>query len=158
MPDNRLEYIIWKSLIYYRSMWLITFCRLKLSVIQRKKIKEIIADISYSCGATTDDLLLPETLAGMHGYLYIRTHDCSDPIEKFTFLRTRMIHCVYTVVAQTLIILLFPMKTVFMICVWDCFYDMWWRLFLLKTGWRLFSSLLCWLFYNGHRILKQTSK
>ena len=117
-----MEYIIWKSLIYYRSMWLITFCRLKLSVIQRKKIKEIIADISYSCGATTDDLLLPETLAGMHGYLYIRTHDCSDPIEKNYFSANKddplCIHCGSTNLDNLTI----PDE--------DCFYDMCLRLFL----------------------------
>ena len=56
--------------------WCLLFSKRKLSVIQRKKIEELIVDISYSCGATTDDLVLPETWA----CVAIRTHDCGDPI------------------------------------------------------------------------------
>ena len=54
------------------------FSKCKLSVKQRKQLEEIIADISYSCGATTEDLVLPDTLC-------VRTHDCSDHIEKIYY-------------------------------------------------------------------------
>ena len=73
--------------------WRLLFSKRKLSVIQRKKFEELIADISYSCGATTNDLVLPETLA----CVAIRTHDCGDPIEKIYFSAYKddplCIHC-----------------------------------------------------------------
>ena len=61
--------------------WRLLFLKCKLSVKQRKQLVEIIADISYSCGATTEDLVLPETLTSV----YVRTHDCSDHIEKIYY-------------------------------------------------------------------------
>ena len=73
--------------------WRLLFSKRKLSVSQRKKLEEIITDVSYSCGATTDDLLLPETLAGVG----VQTHDCGDPIEKIYFSAYKndplCIHC-----------------------------------------------------------------
>jgi len=43
-------------------------------MLQRKHLEEIIADISLTCGATTEDLVLPHTLSSVA----VRLHNCSD--------------------------------------------------------------------------------
>ena len=58
--------------------WRLMFSERKLSQRQRKQIEDIINDISYSCGTTTEDLVLPDELSSV----CVRKHDCSDHIEK----------------------------------------------------------------------------
>ena len=51
---------------YYEcNKWRLLFSKRKLSAKQRQQLEEIIADVSYSCGATTEDLILPEALASV---------------------------------------------------------------------------------------------
>lgn len=61
--------------------WRLLFSKRKLSAKDRTQLEEIINDISYTCGATTDDLVLPDNLKGIG----IRSHNCSDPIEKIFY-------------------------------------------------------------------------
>jgi len=61
--------------------WRLLFSKRKLTARQRNELEGIIADVSYSCGATTDDLILPDTLKSVA----IRSHNCSDPNEKIYY-------------------------------------------------------------------------
>ena len=54
------------------------FSKRKLSSRERAQLEGIIANVSYSCGATIADLILPDTLKGVG----IQGPNCSDPIEK----------------------------------------------------------------------------
>ena len=47
-------------------------------VRERTQLQGIIEDVSYSCGATIEDLILPDALRSVG----IKSHICSDPIEK----------------------------------------------------------------------------
>ena len=58
--------------------WHLLFSKRKLSARERTQLGRIIADVSYSCGATIADLILPDTLKSVG----IPSHNCSDPIEK----------------------------------------------------------------------------
>ena len=73
--------------------WRLLFSKCKLTARQRNELEGIIADVSYSCGATTDDLILPDTLKSVA----IRSHNCSDPIEKIYYSAYKddpiCIHC-----------------------------------------------------------------
>ena len=69
--------------------WRSLFSKRKLSVKQRKQLEEIIADISYSCEATTEDLILPETLTSV----CVCEHMIAVIILKnFITQHTKMIH------------------------------------------------------------------
>lgn len=73
--------------------WRLLFSKLKLTARQWNELEGIIADLSYSCGATTDDLILPNTLKSVA----IQSHNCSDPIEKIYYSAYKddpiCIHC-----------------------------------------------------------------
>ena len=55
--------------------------------------QDVIGDISYSCGATTEEIVLPDTLKSVG----IRSHSCDDPIEKIYYSAYKedpvCIHC-----------------------------------------------------------------
>ena len=61
--------------------WRLLFSKRKLSLRERTQLEQIIADVSYSCGATTEDLLFPDTLKSVG----MRIHNCIDPIEKIYY-------------------------------------------------------------------------
>ena len=42
--------------------WCLLFSKRKLSARERTQLQGTIEDVSYSCGATIDDLILPDTL------------------------------------------------------------------------------------------------
>ena len=73
--------------------WRLLFSKRKLSVKERAQLEEVIAEISYTCGATVDDLVLPDNLKSIG----IRSHSCSDPIEKIYYSAYKddliWIHC-----------------------------------------------------------------
>ena len=57
------------------------FAKRKLTARQQNELEGVIADVSFSCGASTDDLILPVTLKSVA----IQSHNCSDPIEKLCY-------------------------------------------------------------------------
>ena len=70
------------------------YSKCKLTIRERTQLEEIVADVSYTCGATTvDDLILPDTLMCVG----VRSHDCIDPIEKIYYSAYKddpiCIHC-----------------------------------------------------------------
>ena len=56
------------------NMWRLVFSKRKLSV---GTLQSILEDVSYTCGASFDDLSLPESLSGV----VVRDHRCGDVIE-----------------------------------------------------------------------------
>ena len=73
--------------------WRLLFSKRKLSLNERAQLEDIIGDISYSCGATTEEIVLPDTLKSVG----IRSHSCDDPIEKIYYSAYKedpvCIHC-----------------------------------------------------------------
>ena len=69
------------------------FSKRKLNIRECAQLEDIVADISYTCSASIDDLLLPDTLKSVG----LRNHDCSDPIEKVYYSAYKddlmCIHC-----------------------------------------------------------------
>ena len=63
------------------NKWRLIFSKRKLSAKEREQLQDVIQDVSYSCGASIDDLMLPEYLAGIG----IRKHSCSDHVEKLYY-------------------------------------------------------------------------
>ena len=58
--------------------WHLLFSKHKLSVRERSQLQGIIADVSYSCGATIEDLDALKCVG-------IQSHYCSNPIEKIYY-------------------------------------------------------------------------
>ena len=76
------------------NKWRLIFSKRKLSAKKREQLQDVIQDVSYSCGASIDDLILPESLASIG----IKKHSCSDHVEKlyYTFYGSDdpiCIHC-----------------------------------------------------------------
>ncbi len=73
--------------------WRLLFLKRKLSARERTQLQGIVEDVSYSCGATMEELILPDTLTSVG----IRSHICSDPIEKIYYSAYKddliCIHC-----------------------------------------------------------------
>ena len=63
------------------ELWRLLFCRYKITVQERTLLQTILQDVSYSCGATLEDLDLPGRLKGV----CIKAHTCNDPIEKLYY-------------------------------------------------------------------------
>ena len=57
--------------------WRLLFSKRKLSARERTQLQGTIEDVSYSCGATIDDFILPDTLKNVG----IKSQIYSDPIE-----------------------------------------------------------------------------
>jgi len=80
----------------HASMWgvwsletLILKC--KLSLPDKTEIQSILDDVAYTCGATLQDLDLPEKIL----YVYIREHSCFDPIEILYYSAGYAPICIY---------------------------------------------------------------
>ena len=63
------------------EMWRLLFSKTKLSSASVMKLSAILEDISYTCGATLDDITLPDDLQSV----CIRSHRCHDPVEKLYY-------------------------------------------------------------------------
>lgn len=63
------------------SKWRLMFSKRKLSLHQQQQLRNIVSDLSYSCGATKDDVDLPDNMKCVE----IRFHCCSDLIERLYY-------------------------------------------------------------------------
>ena len=63
------------------EMWRLLLSKRKLSPQSFKKLEKIIEDMSYTCGATFEDITMPEGLESV----CIKVHNCYDPIEKLYY-------------------------------------------------------------------------
>ena len=77
------------------NMWRLVFSKRKLSVGEHSTLQSILEDVSYSCGASFDDLSLPESLSGV----VVRDHRCGDVIEALYYsagFEDICVHCAAT--------------------------------------------------------------
>ena len=63
------------------QLWRLLFSKRKLTIAQQKMLEQILADVTYSYGATLNDLDLPSELSAV----CVREHQCGDPIEKLYY-------------------------------------------------------------------------
>ena len=49
--------------------------------MQRRTLKAILDDVSYSCGASFEDIEFPDGLESV----CIRDHNCGDPVERLYY-------------------------------------------------------------------------
>lgn len=76
-------------------MWRLVFSKRKLSVGERSTLQSILEDVSYTCGASFDDLSLPESLS----CVVVRDHRCGDVIEALYYsagFEDICVHCAAT--------------------------------------------------------------
>jgi len=72
-------------------MWCLLFSRKKLSVRDKKQLQDILADIAYTCGATLEELDLPDNLKSA----VVHVHNCHDPVEKLYYSADFQPICIY---------------------------------------------------------------
>lgn len=63
------------------SLWRLLFSKQKLTSVQRQTLEAILNDVSYSCGASFEDLEFPDGLDSV----CIRDHNCGDPVERLYY-------------------------------------------------------------------------
>ncbi len=63
------------------DLWRLLFCLHKLTIQERSLLQNILEDISYSCGATLEQLDLQGRLEGV----CVKAHACNDPMEKLYY-------------------------------------------------------------------------
>ena len=63
------------------DMWRLVLSKSKLSPQSVDKLSNILDNISYTCGATFSDVLMPDDLSSV----CIRVHKCYDPVEKLYY-------------------------------------------------------------------------
>ena len=63
------------------EMWHLLYCRHKLTLQERATFQSILDDTAYTCGATLEDLDLPDRLAGVT----VKDHSCYDMVEKLYY-------------------------------------------------------------------------
>ena len=63
------------------EMWRLLFSKSKLSSKSIVELESFLEDISYTCGATFDEVTMPEELKSV----CVRVHKCFDPIEKLYY-------------------------------------------------------------------------
>ena len=73
------------------EMWRLLLSKRKLSPQSFKKLEKIIEDMSYTCGATFEDITMPEGLESV----CIKVHNWYDPIEKLYYLCGFEPICIY---------------------------------------------------------------
>ena len=66
---------------YTCSIWHLVFSKWKLSVAAHRTLQAILEDVSYTCGASLDDLDLPESLSS----IVIRSHQCGNTVERLDY-------------------------------------------------------------------------
>ena len=63
------------------NIWRLLFSRKKLSVRDKKQLQDTLADTAYTCGATLEEIDLPDHLKSV----MVRVHNCYDPVEKLYY-------------------------------------------------------------------------
>ena len=81
------------------SLWRLVFSKRKLSVAARNTLQSILEDVSYTCGASLEDLTLPESLASV----VICEHRCGDKIEALYYSAGFEDICIYCAVTTDLV-------------------------------------------------------
>jgi hypothetical protein len=61
-------------------------------------LEKILDDVSYSCGASFEDLDLPENLKSV----CVKYHECNEPVEKLYFSSGYSPICIYCCSVESL--------------------------------------------------------
>ena len=61
-------------------MWRLLFSKKKLKHQSKEHLQNVLQDISYTCGATLEEISLPDDVD-----VYIKDHKCHDPVEKLYY-------------------------------------------------------------------------
>lgn len=93
------------------NMWRLVFSKKKLSAVARNTLASILEDVSYTCGASLEDLDLPDSVASVE----IRNHQCGDAIEKLYYSAEYEDICIYCAASMDLVTSL-PESTYYPIC------------------------------------------
>ena len=80
-------------------MWRLVFSKRKLSVSARNTLQTILEDVSYTCGASLDDLDLPDSLSSV----VVRSHQCGDAIERLYYSAGYEDICIFCATASHLV-------------------------------------------------------
>ena len=62
------------------NKWRLVFSKRVLKDFQRDEPQRLLEETAYTCGLLLEDLLLPQGLD-----VFIKDHDCSDPMEKLYY-------------------------------------------------------------------------
>ena len=81
------------------SMWRLLFSKHKLSAAERATLQVVLEDISYTCGASLDELDLPDRLSTV----VIRNHQCGDTIERLYYSAGYEDICIYCATTSNLV-------------------------------------------------------
>ena len=81
------------------SMWRLLFSKHKLSAAERATLQVVLEDISYTCGASLDELDLPDRLSTV----VIRNHQCGDAIERLYYSAGYEDICIYCATTSNLV-------------------------------------------------------
>lgn len=75
------------------NMWRVVFAKKKLSVAAIATLQSVLEDVSYTCGASLEDVDLGPSLASYK--LMIRDHRCGDNIEKLYYSAGHETICIF---------------------------------------------------------------
>ena len=73
------------------DLWRLLFSKRKLSIKERAELQSILDDVAYSCGATLEELDLPDKFSCVH----VKEHNCYDTIEKLYYSAGFVPICIY---------------------------------------------------------------
>ena len=73
------------------DLWRLLYSKRKLSVQEKTQLQAYIDDITYTCGATLQELDLPESFS----CVFVREHNCFEPIEKLYYSANLEPICIY---------------------------------------------------------------
>jgi hypothetical protein len=73
------------------ELWRLLYSKKKIDPKNISFLEKIVADITYRCGATFDDLQLPTELQSV----CVKVHQCYDPMEKLSYSCGFPIVCYY---------------------------------------------------------------
>ena len=73
------------------DLWRLLYSKRKLTLQERQQLQTLFEDLSYSCGATLQELDLPDSLSCTHAL----EHNCYDPVEPLYYVAGFDPICVY---------------------------------------------------------------
>ena len=73
------------------DLWRLLYSKRKLTLPERQQLQTRLEDVWYSCGATFQELHLPDSLSCVH----VLEHNCYDPVEPLYYVAGFDPICVY---------------------------------------------------------------
>ena len=92
-------------------MWHLVFSKKKLSAAAHNKLQYILDDASYTCGASLENLHLPESLQGVVFMIIVvktLSNDYTSQLAMRTFASSVLPHAIWLKISHPLYILYVP--------------------------------------------------